>query len=186
MEHGDGASAHGQGVAVALLDGVGEVAVLDPAAVDGHGHVVPVRPVQVRIADVAGDVGVIVFEQDGQHFPGHVVAHDAEDGLVELAGAVGAEGFVTVVVVRERDVGVCHGVACDDALHLTGFGGLRAQELEPCGLVAEEVLDRDAGANGGAGRSGLVLRLAVPDAVSAGGFSVGGASYAGQDGHGGD
>jgi hypothetical protein len=55
VDHGDGPSSHGQGVAVNLLDGVGEVAVLDPAAVDGHRDVVPVRAVQVRVADVAGD-----------------------------------------------------------------------------------------------------------------------------------
>ena len=104
VEHGDGSPAHGQRVAVALLDGVGKVAVLDPAAVDGHRDVVAIRAVQVGVADVAGDVHVVGVEQDGQHLAGHVVAHDAEDGFLELAGAVGAEGFVAVVGVREAYV----------------------------------------------------------------------------------
>ena len=74
------------------------------------------------------------------------MAHDAEDGLAELAGAVGAEDLVAVVGVPEPDAWVSHGVACDDALDLGSLGGLGAEELEPGGLVAEEILDGDAGA----------------------------------------
>ena len=73
-----------------------------------------------------------------------------------------------------------HGVASYDALHVGGFGGLRPQELEPGGLVAEQVLDRDVGAAVGAGGSGPVFRFAVPDAVACGGICVGGAGYARQ------
>jgi len=104
MDDGDGPSAHGQGVRVALLDGVGEVAVLDPTAVDGHRDVVAIRLVQVGVADVAGDVDIVGLEQDRQHLAGGVVSHDAEDGFLELTGTVGAEGRIAVVVVREPDV----------------------------------------------------------------------------------
>ena len=73
-------------------------------------------------------------------------------------------------------MGIGHGVACDNALDLGGFSRLRAQELEPGGLVAEEVFDRNAGADGGAGRTGLVFGLAVADAVACGGVGVVGGS----------
>lgn len=153
MYDGDRPSADGQRVAVALLDGVGQVAVLDPAAVDGDGDVVSVGSVQVGVADIAGYVDVFGFEEDGQHPGGGVVAHDAEDGFVEFAGAVGAEVLVAVVDELEPDAWVRHCVACHDALNLGGFGGLGAEELQAGGLVAEDVLDGDAGA-GGAGNTG--------------------------------
>ena len=103
---------------------------------------------------------------------------------LELAGAVGAKRFVSVVRVREADVWVRHGVAGHDALDLGGFGGLRAQQLEPGGLIAEQVLGRNAGADGGTGWQWLVFWLALPNAVSRGG--LGRARHTGQDGIGGD
>ena len=171
-DDGDGKAALHQQPAVGVLDGGGDGAVDDGAAVDEEGY--------------AGSRGAAALRRGGkppdgigagpgrhvEHRGGHVRAEDGRRGVAEGAVAGGGELRFAVRSERHSDVGVGEREALGGLADAGGFGGGGADELEAGGNGGEEGFDLDGGSGRGAGL-GAADDLAALQFDGGGGFGVG-------------
>ncbi len=154
----------GEQVLIGGADGADQQAVLHRAAVDEQILVVGDAAVEGGKAGDAAQAGRAAGIIDREAVFGQVAVGQGGDARRPVVAGLDGKRAAAVMVEGEADVGPRHGEPLHHVEAGGIFGPLGAQELAAGGDLAEQILDRDAGAGRQRGRPLRRQRAIVDDA----------------------